>query len=233
MTISNINTKEEIEISIVMATYRTPPQFLSASIDSILIQSFKNFEFIIVCDGELEVFLSLKKIIDDRVRLVFNEKNMGLSYSLNKAISLSIGKYIFRMDADDISLPNRLSIQRNFLMKGHPIVSSLCYEIDSKDEVVSKSKRFLLHNIIARFLLYNTRSYNPVVHSSVAADRTVFDQNSYNEKLEFAQDYELWKRIKKEYKIFFIPKYLIKYRISGVVNNYKSNYQKKIMKSIK
>ncbi|HDL4956660.1 TPA: glycosyltransferase, partial [Mannheimia haemolytica] len=97
------------KISVVMSTYNEPVEWVEKSIRSILNQTYDNIEVIVICDNPdnkgIVDLLNLIKEGDNRVVLHFNERNKGLIYSLNKAINLSSGEYIARMDADDISLP--------------------------------------------------------------------------------------------------------------------------------
>ena len=103
------------QISVIMAVYNGE-KFLEEAIGSILKQTFLNFEFIIIDDGSEDTSLKIiKNFKDKRISILENNKNIGLSASLNKGIKLSKGKYIARMDADDISLPERLEKQYNFM----------------------------------------------------------------------------------------------------------------------
>jgi hypothetical protein len=135
------------------------------------------------------------------------------------------------MDADDVSAIDRIETQLHYLLKGNKIVSSSCIEIDSQGREIKKSKRFLFHNQILKFLLYKTNRFNPVVHSSIAAYKEIFIEYKYDENLRYAQDYELWKRMSPKYKIFFIPKYLVYYRKSEF-NSHKKEYQDSVSKKI-
>ncbi len=110
---------ERIKVSVIMGVYNTQDvNILCKAIDSILNQTLKEFEFIICNDGSLDntidVLRSFEKK-DSRIILLDNDDNKGLAYSLNRCIRMSKGKYIARMDADDISLENRLEQQYNFL----------------------------------------------------------------------------------------------------------------------
>lgn len=111
------------KISVVMSTYNEPVEWVEKSIRSILNQTYDNIEVIVICDNPdnkgIVDLLNLIKEGDNRVVLHFNERNKGLIYSLNKAINLSSGEYIARMDADDISLPTRLSEQILYLEENH------------------------------------------------------------------------------------------------------------------
>ena len=105
-----------MEVSVIMATYKEPENLLRQAIESILNQSYKDFEFIIILDNpgnkeHIEIVKSYQKQ-DSRIRFYINEKNAGLTATLNRGIELSRGKYICRMDADDISMPERIQDQK-------------------------------------------------------------------------------------------------------------------------
>ncbi|QLK80743.1 glycosyltransferase family 2 protein [Bacteroides sp. PHL 2737] len=102
-------------VSVVMSVYNGG-EFLKDAINSILSQSYKNFEFIIINDGSSDNFSEILELYDDeRIKVLNNQENKGLVYSLNRGLLESIGKYIVRMDADDISLPNRIEKQVEFM----------------------------------------------------------------------------------------------------------------------
>ena len=118
-----IKTSSDLpKISVLMPTYNGA-KLLSETIDSILNQTFKDFEFIIIndCSPEDETDKIIAKYNDPRIRYIYNDKNLGISGSSNKGISLARGKYIARQDHDDISLPTRLEEQYNY-MESHPEV---------------------------------------------------------------------------------------------------------------
>lgn len=115
---------KEIFVSVIMPVYNTNHTFISESIESILKQSHKNFEFIIIddCSNESLTINVLKRFdFDNRVRVVFNKKREGIAYSLNKGLSLAKGKYIFRMDSDDISKLKRLEFSIDYMEKNSQI----------------------------------------------------------------------------------------------------------------
>ena len=98
-------------VSVIMCEYNTEEKKLKKAIESILKQSYKNFELILVNDGSTtNVETIVKNFNDKRIKLFNNKKNMGFVYSLNKAIDNSRGDYLLRMDTDDISVENRLEI---------------------------------------------------------------------------------------------------------------------------
>lgn len=202
----------EIEISIVMSVYLTPKKFIYEAISSILTQSVVNFEFIIVIDGDHAITNYLKGIKDNRIKLLVNEVNKGLSYSLNRAIAYSKGKYIFRMDADDIALHNRIAKQLELLKKGKKLISARCVLINYSGEYIGESRKYLFHHYLRYFQTYFLK-LNPVIHPSVAGVREVFIENPYDEKVKYGQDRELWFRISKKYRFYFMKDALIYYRI--------------------
>jgi glycosyltransferase involved in cell wall biosynthesis len=203
-----------MNVSVIMAVYNADINHLKEAVDSVLNQSYSDFEFIIVMDGDISHIGYLESIADVRVILLKNPKNMGLAHSLNRAIGISKGNYIFRMDADDISLKHRFESQLKILRKGHAVVSSGCFLINGNNEVVGRSKKFyFFHNFIRRLQLYILK-LNPVVHPSIAARRDVYDKYKYDESFIYSQDFELWLRMKKDYKIYFDASILIKYRLN-------------------
>lgn len=120
-------------ISVVMAVFNGLP-YLKNSVESILGQTYTNFELIIVDDASTDKsWKYLKSIKDRRVKLLKNTRNLGLAASLNLALLKSSGAYIARMDADDISLPRRLEIQLNFLLT-HPSVEICGTWVNLMDE---------------------------------------------------------------------------------------------------
>lgn len=112
------------KVSVIMATYNPPKSFLMTSIKSVLNQSLKDFEFIIVNDGSNEKTIKLINKclkLDKRIKILNNKKRIGLTKSLNKAIKKARGEYIARMDDDDISRNNRIEKQLSFLKKKNVI----------------------------------------------------------------------------------------------------------------
>ncbi len=202
-------------VSVVMAVYNGE-QFLQEAIDSILGQSFTEFEFIIVDDGSEDQSNSiLQKIRDTRVVLVKNPSNMGQSTALNKAIKLSKGKYIARCDADDISLENRLFEQFTFMdSNSHIGITGTGYtEIDEKG---NEGKTFIYPQNKVE-IKWKTL-FGPVFpHPTVMIRSELIERFSpfYNESYQTTQDYELWSRLLEYTKGTNLPKPLVKYRRHG------------------
>ena len=133
------------EITVLMPVYNGE-KYLRPAIESILNQTFSDFEFLIINDGSTDnsesIILSYK---DERIRYVKNENNLKLIKTLNKGIDLARGKYIARMDADDISLPTRLEREIEY-MESHPecgLVSVFPYVMSESGKILHKSRFFI------------------------------------------------------------------------------------------
>ena len=199
------------KISVIMSVYNGE-KYLREAIESILNQTFIDFEFLIVndgsTDGSLEIIQSYQ---DERIRVINNEQNIGLTKSLNKAIKQARGEYIARQDADDISLPNRFEEQIKYFEK-HPEVALLgtsVYKIDEQGKVVGRV-------IVPAKPSGNLLKGNQFSHGSTMFKREVVDRlGGYNELFRYCQDYELWARIAKYYEVRNLPQVLYKLRFHG------------------
>ena len=195
---------DNIKVSVIMSTYKTDKKILTAAIESILNQSYKNIEFIIVCDGDLENMNIIKSYNDKRIVVLNNEKNMGLPYSLNQAIKKANGKYIIRMDSDDIALKERIAIQVEYMEKNPEIAISGMFAKN-----IGTRSGFSLNPIYKACDLKIQLFYKcSLIHPTVIMRRQILIDNNifYNEKFKYAQDYELWSRCNKEFNISIIPK---------------------------
>ena len=137
----NHKRMEEKMISVILPAYNAE-KFLREAIDSILGQTYKNFELIVLNDGSTDRTEDIILAYDDpRIRYVKNEKNLKLIKTLNKGIDLAKGEYIARMDADDISLPRRFEIEVNYLQEHSDIdvVSCFPYNMSMNGVVLGKS----------------------------------------------------------------------------------------------
>jgi glycosyltransferase involved in cell wall biosynthesis len=207
-------------ISVIMSVYNGE-KYLNEAISSVLSQDFSDFEFIIIDDGSTDKSLEIiKSFNDERVKIISRE-NRGLIASLNQAISASTGEYIARMDADDICLPNRFSVQlKAFNNPEIAVVGSWATKINENGEELGlMSYPPSEHQKIKRFFI----KHNPFIHSSMMIKKEVFDNvGVYDSKYKHAEDYELWSRMLHKFKAVNIPDPLIKYRInnSGVTKKY-------------
>lgn len=207
------------KISVIMSVYKEPLEWIRESIDSILNQTFKDFEFIIVDDNpgddKLLVFLKEYEGKDERICILVNELNMGLTKSLNFALREAQGEYIARMDADDISCQDRFQIQYSY-MNSHPevdVCSSFYETIGDVSFLSSKIGKLPIYDIdIKDLMLFNNPMVHPVsLFKSSIKGKTVF----YNNEVPKAQDYQLWYELSLRGAVFAnINKVLIKYRKS-------------------
>jgi len=195
------------EVTVLMSVYNGE-KYLKESIESILSQTFENFEFIIIDDGSLDDSNNLiKRYKDPRIRLIENRKNIGLTKSLNIGIKEAKGKYIARQDADDQSLPRRLEIQLTF-MKNNPEIGIsgtwVKYLINGKHLI---RKTDLNHNKIKSWLLFE-----PIINHPTFIIRRLYINNNhdfYDENFIFSQDYELLCKRSQDFKLANIGKVLV------------------------
>lgn len=186
---------ENPRISVLMSVYNGQ-DYLKAAIDSILTQTFEDFEFLIIDDCSTDdswEILSVYADQDSRIRLVKNFENIGLTKSLNKGLRLVKGAYVARQDADDISLPQRLEKQVDVL-NGNPncvLVSCNLRPIDARGAII---KDLACHSaLVPWYLIF----YNRIAgHSQVMYRRdSVLSLDGYDEHYRYSQDYELWIRL--------------------------------------
>lgn len=198
-------------VSIVMPAYNAE-KYLQAAIDSILNQTYQAFEFIIINDGSTD---STKEIIrsydDPRIVYLENEKNSGICVTLNKGLDAARGKYIARMDSDDISLPERLEVQVKY-MDEHPEIGVSGSDIIIFGEEINPYIFTQLHTPeeCSAGLLFNSC----FAHPSVIIRKDLINTHNLKYKDEFRglEDYELWWQINKYAKLNNIAKPLLKYR---------------------
>lgn len=201
-----------IHLSIILPVYNGMP-FLSQAIDSALTQSFCDFELIIINDGSKDNSeASIKNINDSRVRYIY-QKNQGLASTLNTGINLSKGKFIARLDQDDLMLQSRLAKQVEYL-ELHPDCAMVgtWSEIWLGDKLTSRGH---WHPASCDTLRLELLFDNPFVHSSVMMRADVLrDVGGYSvDKLrQPPEDYELWSRIARNYQVANITEILTVYR---------------------
>lgn len=183
------------KVSVIMSSFDSA-KFLKKAIESILLQSYSNFELILIDDASTDDSKEILRTYaetDSRIIPIFNKENLGLTRNLNIAISLSQSEYIARMDADDIALPTRLEKQVNFL-DSHvhiDLVGSAAIDIDENGEKIQLRKSPQTHNEIIKLL----PKANPMTHSTVMFRKEKFEKiGFYNEAYRTTQDYEMWFR---------------------------------------
>lgn len=215
-------------ISVIMSTYNTPSEWLYEAIDSILKQTYSDFEFLIADDcSTMDVEEVKCKIQDERVIWVKNEVNIGLTKTLNKLLTMCKGEYIARMDADDISLPERFAAQVKF-MDEHPEVI-VC---GSYRRAFGNEEKDEMWNIPAtreeqqvQLFFFNCG----LTHPTAMFRKSMLDAYgiTYNENYTKAQDYGIWVQCTRYAPMAMLPKVLLKYRKSDmqISTSGKSNQQ--------
>ncbi|MFC1531985.1 glycosyltransferase family 2 protein [Thermodesulfobacteriota bacterium] len=188
--------------------------WVSQAIESILRQTYSDFELLITDDGSSDNTYDISQNYgsDARVRILRHSRGEGLAASLNEQICRSRGRYIARMDGDDVADPERFTKQISFL-DTHPrvgLLGSCCREIDKDGNPVAIWQRPLTNNSLQRALL----RYNPFIHSTVLLRHEVFSiAGLYDQSLRYAQDYELWLRVAKYYELANLPEPLVDLRV--------------------
>ena len=209
-------------ISVVMPVYNDGP-YLNEAIDSILCQSFSDFEFIIINDGSTDNSLDIiKSYRDPRIILLQNKTNKGISKSLNYGLRYVKGRYIARMDANDIALSKRFEKQREYLIKEEEIglVTCVYKNISPEGDSLPTFNRDISPSNSQVYIFF--RNYIP--HSSVMINRDVIPNIRYNEDC-VAEDFDLWMQLSEKTEFYIVPYVLMKIRIDkeGLSQKYKQD----------
>ncbi|RJR44255.1 MAG: glycosyltransferase [Deltaproteobacteria bacterium] len=201
-------------VSVIMPVCNDRREYLDLAVESILRQTYDNFELLIMDDGsgpETAAALDAVARRDGRIRLL-RQENAGLTKTLNRLIHQAQGTFIARQDADDLSEPDRLERQVSFLTC-HPEVMLLgtgCLLIDEAGKILLHHQVKTRPNTLRRLL----RRTNQFVHGSVMFRSDIFDKSMYNEEYRYAQDYEFFLRISERHVIANLNLPLYRYRIN-------------------
>lgn len=198
------------KVSIIMSVYNAE-KFVSETIDSILCQSFTDFEFLIVDDGSTDkTFKVISSFSDPRLKVRRNKINLGYIRNLNLLISLAKGEYIARQDADDISLPRRLEKQVRLLDKKSEIgvcgTNAVFFGEKRRKTSIPTNDADIKAYMIFR---------NPFIHSSVMIRGCILKEDKnliYDSDYYPSEDYDLWFKISLEYKLVNLPNALLRIR---------------------
>lgn len=199
------------KISVIMPVYNGE-EYIKNTVESVLGQTFSDFEFIIIDDGSTDNTLNiLKNFSDNRIKIL-NQNHGGIVKALNLGIKESQGEYIIRIDADDICISNRFEKLITY-MNENPNVSvcgSWVRKIDKEGNVIGELKYPPIdHKDIKRYAIL----HNPFIHPSVIVRKKVFDKVGLYKNFKHNEDYELWTRVLKVGRGHNIPEFLIDYRI--------------------
>ena len=197
------------KISVLMPAYNAE-KYIEEAITSVLNQTFTDFELLVINDGSTD---GTEKIIlsfnDERIRYIKNERNLKLVATLNKGIDLARGKYIARMDADDVCLPDRLKKQWEYLEK-HPetgLCGTWAFVINESGKMTNK----IINQTEPEFVSINLLFSVPLIHPSVCCRTAILKEYKYADMPLF-EDYEIWCRMNETVKMANIPEFLLKYR---------------------
>ena len=196
-------------ITVLMPVYNGEA-YLKEAIDSILNQTYKNFEFLIIDDGSSDRSIEIINAYKDaRIKLVKNETNKGITQTLNIGIELAKYELIARMDADDVSLPLRLQKQYDYFLE-NPKIALLAtwanefYE-DHKEIVYQLNPDYYYYNLVCECWIY---------HSSVMFRKSaVIEVGKY--QYPYCEDYDLWWRLTRKYDLAILPEALLNYRYTN------------------
>lgn len=208
------------KVSVIMSVYNGA-RYLREAIDSILGQTYTDFEFLIIIDGSIDNSVDIiESYGDPRIRLFHNKTNLGLTKALNKGLRLARGEYIARMDADDISLPQRLEKQIEFLDRDRDV--GICGTFIKTIGSVDGIWEYPMDDAYIRSKMIFANSF---AHSSVLLRASILKEHKifYDESFRFSQDYELWVRLSSYTKLANLKDILVFHRTHkesvGTVHN--------------
>lgn len=207
-----------MEVSVIMATYKESENLLRQAIESILNQSFKDFEFIIILDNPLnEEHIKIVRAYqkqDLRIRFYINQENMGLPMTLNRGIELATGNYICRMDADDISLPDRIKKQKEYLETGkYDLVGGITQMIKEDGSIIYSIRKIPSDcQKIKKYISYN----QVIAHPTWFGKRELFNKLQGYRSIPLCEDYDLTLRaLLQDYRISNLNEIVLQYRMTS------------------
>lgn len=203
----------EIPITVLMPVYNAGI-YLAKSIETILGQTYGDFEFLIIDDGSTDNSSEiLQSYRDSRIKII-RQDNQGVAASLRLGVELSQGEYIARMDADDESLPDRLEIQKKAMDRNREV--ALCYGrhdlMDEQGHFLRPCQKDGFSNVVTKWLLIWN---NVLTHPTVMIRKKTLQENNLNYRLETngAEDFDLWNRLSLVGEFLFLPQVLLRYRL--------------------
>lgn len=198
------------KVSVLTSVYNSA-EFIRPAVESVLNQTFVDFEWIIINDASTDDSIEIIESYNDpRIKIFHNEKNLGLAASLNKGLGLCRGEYIARMDTDDVCYRNRFEQQVKF-MDAHPEITIAGSWVNLTGERKGIWKTPLTHDEVKCKLLFNSA----IAHPTVIMRKSEMEKYKfrYDENLRRIQDYDLWVRASEKVKLSNIPEVLLDYRI--------------------
>jgi glycosyltransferase involved in cell wall biosynthesis len=202
-------------VSIILPVYNCE-KYIRKTIDSVLNQTYSNFELLVIDDGSTDATsIIVQSFIDNRIQLIQFKKNKGLIEVLNHGIKIAKGKYIARLDGDDICLPTRLEKQVNWLEKKQKtaVVATQISFINEDDETTGDWQLDIQTNTadqIRKAMLWECC----IAHPSVMMRAEIIKQYQYSIRQKHTEDYDLWLQILSDgFCIEKIPEQLLQYRV--------------------
>lgn len=205
------------QLTILLPIYNGNFEWISQSITSILNQSYRDFHLLIIDDGsESDIYDYLKKITDSRIKIIRNESNKGLTYTLNKGLQIATTPWVARMDSDDWAFPNRLKIQMEYLQT-HPdtaVLGTNAIYLETEAPLFRYSP--ITHNQIVATLPFRCC----ICHPTVILNKVRIATEGGYPNIDSAEDYGLWMKLllNSENKFHILPNFLLKYR-KGLKSN--------------
>jgi glycosyltransferase involved in cell wall biosynthesis len=200
------------ELSIVMPLYNSE-KFVGKAVESLLSQSYGDFELIIVndcsTDGSME---ALKQFNDRRISILHNQTNQGIVFSRNKGLEAASGAFIAPFDSDDVALPDKFKLQIDFLKKhaNYGLIGSWVQMIDEHGILLKKSwKLNAKPEQIPAILFFR----NYFVQSAVTMRQEAIPKQGYRKGYDLVEDWMMWHEIAAKYPVWNLPEYLVKYRV--------------------
>lgn len=221
------------KISVIMPIYNCD-KYLAAAVESILLQTFTDFELILVNDASTDDTLKIAQEYakrDSRIKIINNKKNLNIAGSLNKGIEAAKAKIIARMDGDDISLPTRFQKQYELLTIREDVAVVGCNMLIMDSEGHEYDKRAYASDSFT--LKKNIFRYSPFAHPTVMYRKSAVKEcGGYNPQYSPTEDLDLWVRIGSKYEFANIPEYLFKYRVFKQSSSHKKlrDVEFKVMK---
>jgi glycosyltransferase involved in cell wall biosynthesis len=202
------------DLSIIMPVYNTV-SYLGESVESVLSQSFTDFELIIIddasTDGSAEL---LNNFRDDRIKILTNTQNKGIVFSRNRGLNEAQGNFIAQFDSDDVARPDKFEKQIDFLKRNPDfgMVGSWVRMIDSEGKLIKQKWRLPAKpHLIPAIMLFR----NYFVQSTIVARHGAIPEGGYKTGYDVVEDYKMWIEIANKYKVWNLPEYLVNYRVHG------------------
>ena len=202
-------------VSIILPVYNCE-KYIRKTIDSVFNQTYSNFELLVIDDGSTDTTLKIvQSFIDNRIQVIQFEKNKGLIEVLNHGIKIAKGKYIARLDGDDICLPKRIEKQVDWLEKNQKsgVVATQIIFINEDDETIGNWQLDMQTNTakeIRKAMLWECC----IAHPSVMIRAEIIRQYQYSSLQKHTEDFDLWLQILSDgYCIEKIPEQLLQYRV--------------------